>query len=221
MATLVAQVTESSGMSAGIARLRPTYPPVGALVILLVSSAFLCSRVFKAVGQRVAPIAHKHALVVAAVILAAFAGTGIYMQSRKSPMSPARTSGAASINQPGDRSRLEDKIFSGGTHVSGGTRQHVVFTLRNTGTVNWISRWLCRSDDPAMNSHDYLRTEECLPIPITPAGQTADVEVDVEVANREGPLLAEFKMSDGKGAWSFGGTEPIRIKLNVAPQSGR
>jgi hypothetical protein len=116
---------------------------------------------------------------------------------------------------PGDASVLEAHVtLPPGTVVAGGTRQLKVFLLRNAGSVPWIDRWLCRSD-PEMNTRDNLRTPECVPIPTTPAGQTVEVRVPVKVADRNGVLVAMFKMSDGRGAWYYSDATPVHIRLNV------
>jgi hypothetical protein len=213
--SLAAAIANDTGLSERFARAHPALPPLPLLVSLLVPATYLALRVGGTTVRRSVEAARRSPMISASIVALGL-GTGLAaaLSATTGPRSPARTPEAVSYYDIlGDASILESHVtLPPGTVVSGGTTQYKIFRLRNVGTVAWVHRFLCR-DDPEMNTSDNLSTPDCASIPNTAAGETVDVGVRVKVANRNGTLLATFKMSDGDSAWYFRTARAVRIEL--------
>lgn len=217
--SVAAAIAQDTGLSERFARAHPALPALPILAFLAIPAGYLAIRVGSAAGRHVMNAARRNQTAAACfVVLSAGLAVAALAQADSSPTSPARLTRPVSYYDiPGDASVLDEHVTLpvGKNVVAGGTTQVKIFRLHNIGTVDWAARWLCR-DDPAMNTRSNLRTADCVPIPDTPAGQTVEVPVEVKVANRDGVLVAAFKMSDGGGnAWYYRDATPVYIRLDV------
>lgn len=218
---LAAGFAYDTGLSEPLVRSRPWLPPLPSLAALLAPAVYLTYRAVGAAAQRAKTVGRREPKIAAAtVVLTAALVFAVVAKAQSSPMSPARLVGPASyFDIPGDASILDAHVtLPPGSDVAGGTKQVKIFRLRNSGTVDWTGRLLCRAD-PEMNGPGNLRTPECVSLPHTPAGETVDVRVRVKVANRDGTQVATFKMSDGRRSWYYRDAAPVRIELDVTAQA--
>ena len=215
--SFAAAVANDTGQSERFARLYPSMPPLPLTASLLVPVLYLGFRALRAAVRWIANAGQRDRLISASIAAVAVLGTmAVVARADESPRSPARLPGPASYyDLPGDASILEAHVtHPPGTSVAGGITDYKIFRLRNTGKVDWVGRWLCRAD-PEMSTRDNLQTHDCVRIPTTPAGEAVEVRVRMRVANRDGVLVAAFKMSDGQDAWYYRDATPVYIRVEA------
>lgn len=108
-----------------------------------------------------------------------------------------------------DLSELVSETFPDGTMVPFGAAFVKSWTVRNTGNVPWIGRFLTRVTP---RTPMFPHTAESVPVPDTMPGQTVTVTVDVVATRLQGFSEVRFKMVDAEGTLCW----PLRYPYGLA-----
>ena len=160
-----------------------------------------------------APAAAVLAVIVVAVVVAVRAGDGDHDSDGRAAAAQGQRS--RPVVYPGDAARfVGDVTYPDGTRVKPDAQFVKVWEFRNSGTVEWRSRYLQRTDLPI--GRDDCATPERIPINDTHPRQNVQVTVTVRTPpTAPVDCKVHWKMVDGSGHVLMPGYRPVFFAVRV------
>lgn len=116
---------------------------------------------------------------------------------------------------PGDDATFvsSEESFPDGSIVGAGETIEKVWTIRNSGTVEWSQRYVRRTAGGDTTSE--LVSELQTAIPRTAPGESCRIAVRITAPRRPGAYYAEWKLVDAQGRYLLPGKQPLYILVEV------